>query len=317
MSGKRELVLDLQSGKTKVAIPFTPLLYSGKKLWNGFFCEFHSTTAFELQDVMFLNHVIGVHLGEPVQLELKIDGRETTQPLFDGQCSLIPSQIPFSVRNSSSASFVTISFEPNFLIRAASEVGLSSPVHLTPCSGTSDPLIQSIALALKSEIQSPESQSDLYAETLAITLATHLAQKYSSEKPRLKPAGESLARFQLSRALDFINERLETDISVTEIAGQVQLSPFHFSRMFKRSTGESPHQYVIHRRLERAKELLFDSAASIGEIAHRLRFCNQSHLSSHFKRAFGVTPNEYLRRSVRRSTSRSAAKQQITLQPAA
>lgn len=301
MPDKRELVLDLHSGETRAAVPFLPLIHSGKQKWQGFHCESHSTPAFELQDVMFLNHVVGIHLSAAVQVEWSLEGHQRIQTIRQGEVSIIPSQLPFSVRGSAPGSFLMISFESNFLTRAGSEVGVSSPIHLTPCTGAPDPLIHSLSLALKSEIDSADLQSNLYAETLAITLAVHLTQKYSSHKVPLKPTGQSLTKSQLNRALDFINDRLETPISVTQIAAAVELSPFHFSRMFKRSTGESPHQYVIRQRLQRAKELLFDSAASIAEIAHRLKFCNQSHLSSHFKRTFGVTPNEYLRRSVRRT----------------
>ncbi|HKQ40341.1 MAG TPA: helix-turn-helix transcriptional regulator, partial [Verrucomicrobiae bacterium] len=78
------------------------------------------------------------------------------------------------------------------------------------------------------------------------------------------------------------------------LAGAAGLSPFHFARLFKRSTGLSPHQYVLRCRVERARGLLMRSKASIAEVAVEVGFCDQSHLAAHFKRVYGVSPKAFL-----------------------
>jgi AraC family transcriptional regulator len=85
---------------------------------------------------------------------------------------------------------------------------------------------------------------------------------------------------------------LEHDISLAALAASIDLSPYHFARLFKQSTGLTPHQFVIRRRLQKAKELLLAQHA-IADVAIRAGFCGQSHLASHFKRWYGVTPRAF------------------------
>ena len=72
------------------------------------------------------------------------------------------------------------------------------------------------------------------------------------------------------------------------------MSPTYFSRLFKETTGITPHQYVIRCRIDRAKNLLQQGKLSIAEIAKEVGFVDQSHLHRHFKRLVGVTPKKYL-----------------------
>src|SRR5262249_10400869 len=95
--------------------------------------------------------------------------------------------------------------------------------------------------------------------------------------------------------------------ALADMAGVVGLNPYHFARQFKAATGLPPHQYVIARRVERAKELLqAGTAASLAEVALRAGFCDQSQFTRHFKRLVGVTPGQF------RTPSRIAHKQQVS-----
>ena len=72
------------------------------------------------------------------------------------------------------------------------------------------------------------------------------------------------------------------------------MSPYHFMRLFKKSTGKSPHQYVIEARVRKAKDLLATGKLSVCEAAYRVGFVDQSHLTRHFKRIFGLPPKALL-----------------------
>ena len=86
---------------------------------------------------------------------------------------------------------------------------------------------------------------------------------------------------------------------MAEIAGAAHMSPHHFARSFKAATGLSPHQYIIHRRVERAKALLSDTDLTLAQVARAVGFSSDSHLSSHVRRLLGVSPGA-LRREGRR-----------------
>jgi AraC family transcriptional regulator len=101
--------------------------------------------------------------------------------------------------------------------------------------------------------------------------------------------------FARSPLLDYINNHLDQNLGLEELAAIAQLSQYHFSRTFKRSTGMSPHQYVIQQRVERAKLLLREKKMSICEVAIACGFTHQSHLNRHFKRLTGVTPKTFIK----------------------
>ena len=93
--------------------------------------------------------------------------------------------------------------------------------------------------------------------------------------------------------MNYIEAHLADDLSLATMATEVELNPFYLSRVFKAALGQSPHQYVVGRRVERAKRLLRETAAPIAEIALSAGFSSQSHLSVWFRRRVGVSPAAY------------------------
>ncbi|MEM9509053.1 MAG: helix-turn-helix transcriptional regulator [Cyanobacteria bacterium P01_E01_bin.35] len=93
------------------------------------------------------------------------------------------------------------------------------------------------------------------------------------------------------------NEHLDTDLKITESAKIAHLSPCYFIRLFKNTTGQTPHQYILHQRIQKARYLLQQKNIAISEIAATVGFCDQSHFTKYFKRTFSVAPREYIARS--------------------
>ena len=108
-----------------------------------------------------------------------------------------------------------------------------------------------------------------------------------------------LPRGRLRAVVEYIEENLDASQSLEQMAAVARLSPYHFARQFKAATGLPPHQYVIARRVERAKQLLQqDGDLSLAEIAAEAGFSDQSQFSHHFKRVVGATPGQF-RKSAR------------------
>jgi AraC family transcriptional regulator len=104
---------------------------------------------------------------------------------------------------------------------------------------------------------------------------------------------QGLAPHRLKRVLSCIEMRLSEPIQVCELAEEVHMSPFHFTRMFKLATGHSPHKYITLQRVERAKQLLAGSDMPIAAIAASVGYQTQAHFTGVFSRHAGTTPKVY------------------------
>ena len=170
-----------------------------------------------------------------------------------------------------------------------------------PFFSAPDPQIERVGLSLLSEMETEGLGGEFYVESLANVLALHLLRHHSSlggGSGRKSEHEGGFSKRALGRATDYINDNLPQKLTLTEIAGAAHVSPYHLARSFKAATGLSPHQYVIHRRVERAKNLLVGTDLSIVDVAGAVGFANQSHLSSHVRRLLGVSPKA-LRQSLR------------------
>jgi AraC family transcriptional regulator len=119
-----------------------------------------------------------------------------------------------------------------------------------------------------------------------------LRQVAPGGEPMRKPRGLSARR--LTIVLGYIRAHLHAALTLRELAAVAHLSPYHFARRFKESTGLSPHRYIIARRIERAKQLLHDDEElTLAQVAARVGFWDQGHFTRHFKRLVGVTPKRF------------------------
>jgi AraC family transcriptional regulator len=148
-------------------------------------------------------------------------------------------------------------------------------------------------LALDAELLAGGLGSRLLAESLGNVLAVHLLRRFSS-RPADLHSGGVLSQFKLRAVLEYIHEHLDGALSLDHLAAVARVSPYHFARLFKNSTGLPPHQFVIAQRVERAKELLRErDPLPLAEVATEVGFSDQSHFTRHFKRLVGVTPRRF------------------------
>jgi AraC family transcriptional regulator len=103
----------------------------------------------------------------------------------------------------------------------------------------------------------------------------------------------ALPQGKLRAVVEYIEEHLDTGLTLEQMAAAAHLSAYHFARQFKACTGVAPYQYVIARRVERAKRLLQGGDLSLAEVAACSGFSDQSQLSHHFKRLVGFTPRQF------------------------
>lgn len=154
-----------------------------------------------------------------------------------------------------------------------------------------DPHLYRIARTLRAGYRRNLFPPQAYLDSIADAVAEHLTQNYMHARRQRERAGLSESR--LKKALAYIEAHLFEPLPVDAIADAAHLSSFHFRRMFKRSTGLGPHEFVMRRRVEHAKTLLAESETPIAEIARRVGFCSQAHFTTVFRRHTDFTPWRY------------------------
>ncbi|MEA2882818.1 MAG: AraC family transcriptional regulator [Bradyrhizobium sp.] len=165
-------------------------------------------------------------------------------------------------------------------------------------SSAADHQFQYVAnsLARLLENATRELERDRHAAKASLVTASHILQ---SEIDRRSGAGSlrkgGLAAWQILRVRAYIDGNMERTIHIRDLSAVARRSPAHFSRKFKLAVGESPHAYVVKRRLERACHLMITSAASLSEIALSVGFSDQAHLCRLFRQAFGQSPAQWRR----------------------
>jgi len=165
-------------------------------------------------------------------------------------------------------------------------------VQLDPQDRFNDSLISQIALTMANEIEDGFA-GDILVDALNTALAVQVVRRFADPSAIMLAPSNGLSRDRLKRVLDYIETHLNDRLTLTDLAGVACLSPYHFSRSFKESVGTGPQRYVIRHRLERAKTLIRRTNQPLAEIAQQVGLCDQSHLTSIFRRETGVTPGRY------------------------
>jgi AraC family transcriptional regulator len=235
-------------------------------------------------------HRLRVHAGPPVR------GRCEAHAFVyrRGEIDIHPAGYRDVWEQFDSGESIVIGLSPALLQRAADDIGLDAArIGLEPQFQLRDPQIEHVAWALEAEQRSGLPNGALYAECLGLALAVHLIGRYKSAVP----IARGLSRSQLRRVISYIENNLDQDLSLAALAQVARLSASHFKTMFKRSTGLAVHEYVIRRRVERAKQLLKRSDLPASQIAVTVGFAHQSHMARAMRRVLGVTPSMIARSS--------------------
>jgi AraC family transcriptional regulator len=277
------------------------VLSSVDKIWNDVLVKQCYVPVNEVSDVMHRRHTVVVALEHPVLCELKQQGRFRRFFNATGSIAFFPSCQPFSLRlNPEKGAFtdvLSLGLDPVFVSRVAEGMELDARrVELVGQQRNADPKLYHISMALRAGVLTGNALDRMYGEALATALAVHLLSEYSSAVLHPKSSNRGLPRATLLRAVQYIQDQLDADLTVSGIAQAVCISPYYFTRLFKESTGLSPYQYVVEARVKKARELLTTGKFSISEAAHHVGFVDQSHLTRHFKRVFGLPPKTLLSR---------------------
>jgi AraC family transcriptional regulator len=148
---------------------------------------------------------------------------------------------------------------------------------------------------LRSVVDGSGIDDHAYAETLGLLLLWELRHAADPKYSRSNPVRGGLTGHQLRRIKEFVDVHVSKEIGISELAGLIELSQFHFIRAFQHSVGPSPYQYVLSERIRFAKEMLSESDLSVADVALAVGFSGASQLNRVFRKLIGVTPTAFRR----------------------
>jgi AraC family transcriptional regulator len=237
------------------------------------------------------------HLTRPTEVSRKIEGGPGNRELIGPRrICLTPGEATTRWEHHGHPEILQVYLRSSVYQAAVSEIYNCDTTHaeLVPRFAVMDPMLEQLAIALTTALRDGTAADGLYIDTLAQMMAVHLARNHSAQsRPGRMPPMQAISGWRMRRVIEYIEENLDGDLSLEAMAAEVDISPIYLARAFKAAIGQSPHRYVLTRRVEQAKELLRNTEMPVVDVALSSGFSSQSHLSYWFQRHVGVSPAAY------------------------
>jgi AraC family transcriptional regulator len=239
------------------------------------------------------SYALCFHVSPPTRMAR--DGH--TQEVRPGQVHIIPpgNELVLALHGEAVRLFCVF-LRPDFLAQLAAERSRSPLKTLSPSLAVEDPALYHLGLAFRAAIKEANAPSHLFADSIAEAMGARLLEHYGMGAREGSISLRAAAKVRIEKVIAYIDDYLDEDFGVDDLAVVAELTPFYFSRLFKQVTGKGPHQYVMERRLQKAVQLLSESELTISEVAQRTGFSDQSHLGRYVRSTLGVTPKSLQRR---------------------
>jgi AraC family transcriptional regulator len=287
----RILVSYSPSGRARPIVNNLEIRLSCPHALNGIVIEEQRIESSEVPSLVPRQHTVLLYLNRPpLRLERLIEGRFRRLDMMAGDICFAPLGSMTGLRWKGTLHALAVAPSEAMIRRAALECGDPDRIEFIRQNRVRDLQIEHLALALKADVENGCPSGRLYGESLGMALAVHLVCRYSALAPTLPTSKGGMGEGRLRRTVEYIEENLGSDLGLDELAANVCLSPHYFCSLFRQSTRMTPHQWVLQRRIERAKQLLVEGRKSIVEISAELGFADQSHFGTVFKRLVGTTP---------------------------
>ena len=220
-----------------------------------------------------------------VRVEKRMAGRIAHYERPVGSLTINPAGYDFAADADEDVEILVVAVDPGRMALAAAE-GAQPEAQLIERLGGEDPALFALARTLAFENVHNYPSGALSWNEAASSFVDGLVAGHTAAMPARSRG--MLGKDQLRRLRDYVAAHLDEPIGVEALADLAGRSPFHFTRVFTRSVGVTPHRYVVHLRLQRALELVGEGRSGLAEIAARTGFADQSHLSRWVRRVHGV-----------------------------
>jgi AraC family transcriptional regulator len=274
-------------------MPTPPLLSSELLCWGNICAyRFKHPARFQIQLPAAGGHFLSAHLNTPCQLWARWNGTPRRMRSLPGDSIIMCANQENSWQGSGDIDELQIFIDPRLLVEAAAEFS-DKTFGLVEGIGIRDPMVSVIAARIVEELSNPSSAGRLVGDAMAHALTAQLLSRHSNFRAVTAMQRIDLPTHKVRAAIEYIEAHLSRDLSIDLIAAAVNMSAFRFARGFKKATGSSPHQFLLERRVEFAKNLLRSTDQKLADIAHAAGFANHSHFAQVFRRRCQMTPMAY------------------------
>ncbi|HVZ05900.1 AraC family transcriptional regulator [Hyphomicrobium sp.] len=284
----KPLIHAISQGR-RIPVFRNPFLSSANSLWAGFPLEESDSKLEEISTAYFPHAMVFVVTHGSGTAHWKDRGTQVHHSVVPGALSISRSHCELRSSWATNAwSRVAVQLDSSKLRSIAPSFVEGA---LPPMLPTRDSMLESLVLAMRDEVKVGCPSGRLFAEAISIALVEYLAGRYATSDD---PQSSSLLSPAQKRGIShYVRENLADDISVSELAAIVGMSPAHFSRQFRATFGVTPYRFVLQERITRAKDLLETTTLSSSQISLALGFSSQSHFAKLFRQFSGVTPKQY------------------------
>lgn len=209
-----------------------------------------------------------------------------------GEMCLVPRHVETWLRTDDSH-YLYLSVDISDAALAAASDGTRGDVELRRVGSLVDARVGALAAAVNAERVAGFPNGRLFLDSVEQALAVALVKGYAVQRRSVQTRRGGLGSARLRRIKEFVDARIEDELTLCEMAQAVELSTAHFSRMFRKSTGETPHQFFLRQRVERAKEMLRSADGRVLDVAVACGFKSQQHFAQAFRNVCGASPTEY------------------------
>lgn len=273
-----------------------PILSSTGSQWSGFLLEEHIINE-PREEVAWTWHSTHVAICTAGSSVISVSGaagnsRFATSPgiisLYPGGCDQTT-----ILHSGGGHRFVVVELDTTRLDRLLQDEDASRQQTLLPQINIKDPQMAALLANMHAEITDGGHTGPLYHDSLCLALATYLSGRYAAKTAATDRNGVRFSGSQQRRVIDYIQTHLGQEFDLQELAAALNLGPRHFSRLFRNTLGTTPYRYVVNERIRQARMMLAKQHLSIVEIAQALGFASQSHFSTVFQKATGISPRRY------------------------
>jgi AraC family transcriptional regulator len=263
--------------------------------WSSAFASLQRERPFEGRFRALSDCLMVLHRGGPVDVTFRMQGKTIPRHIPKGGIFFLPADHECDVSLHSELDTIHIYLRADLFADSRGDAR-SRATRLEPIFGQSDPMLAHLGEAIGEVIRDNSGESSLFVDPLVNAIAKRfIALNFKERSPaQARPASQLTSR-QVRNLRDFVELELHHEIKLDNMAAVCGLNTEYFMRLFKATLGVSPYQYVIGRRVERAKALLCENGESLAEIAVACGFSHQEHMSRMFRRLTGVTPGRYRR----------------------